>query len=108
MLWMLRVEGLLPVKTEYRFMPTRRFRFDFCWPERKVALEVEGGRWVNGAHSRPQHFESDCEKYSEAAILGYRVIRVTEAMVHDGRAVNLVRRALSRKSAEVSVPDVEC
>lgn len=28
---------------EHRFHPTRRWRFDFAWPDEKVALEVEGG-----------------------------------------------------------------
>lgn len=80
---------------EYRFMPPRRFRFDFAWPNLMLALECEGGSWVNGAHTRGRHFEQDCEKYSEAAIRGWRVIRVTGKMVKDGRAIDLLRRALS-------------
>jgi very-short-patch-repair endonuclease len=84
----------LKCEREYRFHPERRWRFDFAWPDKKVALEVEGGTWSNGAHTRGKHFESDCEKYNEAAIAGWHVIRVTTDMVRDGRAIGFLLRAL--------------
>lgn len=90
----IRAAGLPEPVTELRFCDGRRWRFDFCWPGPMVALECEGGTWSRGRHTRPQGFEGDCEKYSEAALLGWRVIRATTAMVEDGRALDLVRRAL--------------
>ena len=95
MAWHLKAAGLPTPVREHLFAKPRRFRFDFAWPDRKVALEVEGGTWVNGAHNRGAHFESDAVKYSEAALLGWTVLRVTAAMVNDGRALALVERALS-------------
>jgi very-short-patch-repair endonuclease len=86
-----RAEGLT-FEREYRFHPRRKFRFDFAWPDRKLALEVEGG--VNGRHQRRAGFEGDCVKYSEAAVLGWRVIRATTAQVIDGQAIDWVLRAL--------------
>lgn len=80
--------------TEHAFHPTRKWRFDFAWPDRKLALEVEGGAFVAGRHTRGASFEADCEKYAEAAVDGWRVIRVTPRMVEDGRAVAFVERAL--------------
>lgn len=80
---------------EFRFHATRRWRFDFAWPDERVACEVEGGTWVKGAHSRGKHYESDCTKYNEAALLGWVVIRVTTDMVKDGRALAFVERALA-------------
>lgn len=80
---------------EFRFAPPRRWRFDFAWPDRMVALEVEGGTWISGAHTRGGHFESDAEKYNEAALAGWRVLRVTTGMVDDGRALGFVQRALA-------------
>lgn len=79
---------------EYKFHPTRKWRFDFAWPEKKIALEVEGGTWVGGAHNRGAHFESDAEKYNEAAILGWRILRVNNKMVEDNRAVSFLERLL--------------
>lgn len=91
----------LPIpEREWRFHPTRRWRLDFCWPGDKVACEVEGATWANGRHNRGAGFEADCVKYAEAAILGYRVIRVTSNMITDGRAVDLIERALQASKDE--------
>ncbi len=57
------------------FASPRRWRFDFAWPEHMVAIELEGGIWTDGAHTRGQHYRSDAEKYREATKLGWRVMR---------------------------------
>ena len=68
--------GLVAVK-EYKFHPTRKWRFDYCIPEIKVAIEVEGGIWTQGRHIRPKGMLGDMDKYNAAAIMGYKVLRVT-------------------------------
>jgi very-short-patch-repair endonuclease len=88
-------ERLPEPSREYHFWPGRRFRFDFAWWQQKVAVEVEGGSWIGGAHTRGKHFEQDCEKYNEAGLKGWKVYRVTPRMVEDGRAIALIRRALA-------------
>lgn len=95
MLTMIRWRDLPAPVPEYRFAPPRRWRFDLAWPERMVALEIEGGTWISGAHTRGRHFESDAEKYNEAALAGWKVLRVTTGMVDDGRALGFVERALA-------------
>jgi len=86
----------LPIPSrEYTFASPRRWKFDFAWWQHKVAVEIEGGSWIGGRHTRGSSFESDCEKYNEAALLGWRVLRVTPKMVEDGRAIALIRRALT-------------
>lgn len=82
-----RREYLEEPKQEYKFHPRRKWRFDFAWPKMLVAVEVEGGKWVKGRHQRPQGFEADCEKYNEAARMGWRVFRFTGDMIEDGRAL---------------------
>lgn len=71
---------------EHRFAAPRKWRFDFAWPPHKVALEVEGGIWVNGAHTRGKHFLSDIEKYNRASELGWRVVRCTPQTIMTGMA----------------------
>lgn len=66
---------------EYRFDNVRRWRFDFTHLTKKLAIEVEGGSWVNGAHSRGKHFASDCEKYNTANLKGWQVYRITGDMI---------------------------
>jgi len=79
---------------EYRFHPTRKWRFDFAFLGPKLAVEVDGGIWVGGRHNTGTGVENDCEKYTEAAILGWRIIRVTGKQIKTGYALNAVLRAL--------------
>lgn len=85
-------------EAEYRFHPTRKWRFDFAWPEMMIAVEIEGGTWAGGRHSRGKGFEKDCEKYNEAAILGWTVLRFTTRQVTSGVAVETFTRALMARS----------
>jgi hypothetical protein len=84
---------------EHRFAPPRRWRFDFAWPAQRIALEIEGGSWAGGRHVRGRGYEADCEKYSEAALRGWRVLRATPGMVRDGRALALLERAFRALAA---------
>ena len=82
---------------EHRFHPTRKWRFDFAWPEYQVACEVEGGTWIGGRHNRGLGFQKDCTKYNEAAILGWLVLRVTGQHIESGKALVWIRRALTER-----------
>ena len=70
-----------PPQREVKFHPTRRWRFDFAYVEQRIAIEVEGGTWVGGRHVHPSGYRSDCEKYNQAARLGWRVVRVVPELV---------------------------
>lgn len=87
--------GLPPPVLEHRFAPPRLWRFDFAWPAQMVAAEAEGGTWSGGRHTRGGGFEDDCEKYSRAAILGWRVLRFTPHMIADGTAAAMLQEALA-------------
>ena len=70
-----------PVR-EYRFHDTRRWRFDFAWPDIKLAVEIDG----RGRHQTVVGCRSDCEKANEAIRLGWRVLRfpaTDKKMAHD-------------------------
>lgn len=79
---------------ELRFHPVRRWRFDYAIPEHKIAVEVEGGVWTQGRHTRPKGFLDDMEKYNEATSLGWRVLRVTPDTLTTGATLDLVRRTI--------------
>ncbi len=66
----------LPVP-EYEFHPGRRWRFDYCWPQHIVAVEIDGGVWTQGRHTRGQGFIEDQRKLNAAAKLGWRILRYT-------------------------------
>lgn len=94
LLLQIRASGLPCPVAEFRFHDTRRWRADFAWPERRLLVEVEGGHWTGGRHTRGAGFDADCEKYAEASLLGWRVIRVTGTHIKSGQALDWIRRGI--------------
>jgi hypothetical protein len=72
-----RAAGLPEPVCEHRFHPTRKWRFDYAWPEHLIAVEVEGGVFIQGRHSRGVGMLADMEKYNCAAVAGWRILRYT-------------------------------
>lgn len=62
------------------------WRFDFAWPDRLVAAEIDGGIWTRGRHTRGAGFIGDLHKMNAAAWLGWRVIRFTGEPATDAMA----------------------
>jgi hypothetical protein len=96
----MKAAGLPEPEREYLFHEERRWRFDYAWVAEGFALEFEGGIWLqtkegrSKGHAHPKRFIKDCEKYNEAALYGWFVLRVTGEMVKDGRALAWLKRAL--------------
>ena len=86
-----------PVR-EYRFHSERKWRFDFAWPEIRAAVEIEGGVRSQGRHVRGQGFIDDCEKYNEAALLGWTVLRFPGDWISDGQAIRYIERLINMLS----------
>lgn len=71
-------EKLLILEEEYKFDPSRNWRFDFAIPSIKVAIEFEGGIFTPGtSHNSPRTMTKDANKYNAAALLGWKVLRFT-------------------------------
>ena len=70
-----------PLEAEYRFAAPRRWRWDFCHVASRVAIELDGGTWVRGRHSRGSGQSADAEKANEAQLAGWLVIRLTADML---------------------------
>ena len=87
-------EGLPAPIAEYRFHPTRKWRFDLAWPAYKIALEQDGGIWTRGRHIRGAGYIKDMEKLNAAALLGWRVFRFTPQQVRRGEAKAMIEKAL--------------
>ena len=79
---------------EYRFHPERRWRFDFAHPGARLAVEIEGGAFSGGRHTRGSGFRADLEKYNAAVLEGWRVLRFLPEQVNNGLAIMLVNQAL--------------
>ena len=80
--------------TEYRFAPPRRWRFDLAWPDRLVAVEVQGAVWVQGRHSRGAGQLNDMDKANTAVLAGWRVLTFGKKHIDDGSAVAMIKEVL--------------
>lgn len=100
-----RTNGLPEPEPECRFHPEREWRFDFGWREHRVALEVEGGAFTGGRHTRGVGFGEDVHKYSEAAALGWLVIRTLPKHQYDATTLDRLRRALSHSISIATAGD---
>lgn len=64
--------GIVAPEFELRVCKARRWRFDLAWPEHKLFLEVQGGIWGAGRHSRGAGMKKDWEKWNTATCMGWR------------------------------------
>lgn len=93
----MRAAGLPDPEREHRFHPPRKWRFDYAFPDQKIAIECEGGIWTNGRHTRGSGFQKDLEKYNEAALAGWVLLRFTGAMIKSGEALQKIEQALMQE-----------
>jgi very-short-patch-repair endonuclease len=89
--------GLPEPETAFRFAKHigRRWEADFAFPEHKLLVEIEGGEWARGRHTRGKGFIRDAEKYAEAQIMGWRVLRIPGTWVHNGEGIRYLERLLN-------------
>lgn len=80
---------------EHKFDKNRKWKMDYANLGLLICVEVEGGVWQMGRHTRGSGFVKDMEKYNTATIAGWAVLRVTPQMIQDGTAYQLVELALT-------------
>lgn len=99
-----------PIK-EHRFHADRKWRFDFCWPDKMVAVEQEGGvfavsyykdnktggvrKHIGGRHNTGKGFVEDLNKYNTATSMGWRVLRFTPQQMSKTETIELIKKTLS-------------
>lgn len=97
LLWQLKDAGLPTPKTQYRFHSSRRWLADFCWPESRLIVEVNGMTHVaSRGHTSYAGIHRDYEKANGAQAMGYRYYQFDREMVEDGTAIRLICDYLGR------------
>lgn len=109
-LWHRHGNGPEPLK-QFRFAPPRLYRFDFSWPESRVAVEIDGGtqgrplachacgatvraRNIDGSlgrvmmvphasHGSADGIQSGCEKNNLAVRMGWVIFRYTSIDIRE-------------------------
>ena len=81
---------------EFQFHPIRKWRIDYAWVNEKIALEVEGGIYTRGRHSRGKGMEGDMEKYNTLALMGWRIIRTTPTKLHQTETIKLINQIINQ------------
>lgn len=79
------------VTPEHRFHKERRWRIDYAIITHKIAIEVEGGAYTHGRHTRATGFIADMEKYNELTRLGWRLIRVTPQQLITVKTIEMIK-----------------
>jgi very-short-patch-repair endonuclease len=98
---------------EYSFHDRRGWRFDFAVPDFMLAIEMEGGIYPfyqvrkdgtrhlvrGGGHTTGKAYQDNLDKYNEATVLGWTLLRFSVADVKTGKAKPVVAKWLARKRA---------
>ena len=87
----LRAIGAPPWVEQYvGAVPGRKYRLDFAFPERKLAVECCGH-----VHRIRERFLADCERTCLLVLEGWRVLPVSGDDIRAGRAIGWLQRALA-------------
>jgi very-short-patch-repair endonuclease len=92
--------GLTGYVREFAAIPGRKFRFDFCFSEERLLIEINGGTYNGGAHGRGVGINRDYEKNNLAQIEGWRVLSFDTNMVKSGEALNVTEQILTNHKQE--------
>lgn len=89
-----REDGLPAAVPEYRFHPDRKWRFDFAFVKKRVAVEVQGGIWIHGRHTRGAALKKEWEKLNTAAGMGWRILYCEPNDIFEPGFIELLKTAL--------------
>lgn len=99
----------IQVVREFFFHPLRKWRCDWIVKDTRVLVEFEGGLFKKRAagHNSVTGILRDIEKYNEAALLGFTVIRIAPNHVRSGEALKWVERAIVLDQLGLAEPNVK-
>lgn len=99
------VTGLSMPEEEYRFMYSRDWRFDYAYPDLKIAIEYQGGIFMKnkkGGHQTVRGQTNDWEKFNEAQIRGWFVICLNPKTIDNGTFYGQLRNAILVRLERIS------
>ncbi len=94
---------LADMVAEYKFTNSRKWKFDFAWPELKIAVELHGisdSSGGGGRHLRPIGFTNDREKMNDAGIQGWIILEITTISLKSNIPFLQLLRAFEARGVE--------
>lgn len=81
---------------EYKFNAVRNWRIDYYFEMNgvKVGLEIEGGVFAKGRHTRGKGFMKDIEKYNSFSLHGIYLIRTVPVELNSIELLNTIKSML--------------
>ena len=101
-----KVFGIPKPETEFQFYPDRKWRTDLAWPKYKLAVEIEGGAWTQGRHTRGSGFIKDMAKYNALEMLGFHLLRFTPTELKNGYAGRMIKEFIEARERSIERPKV--
>lgn len=90
-------------QTQFKWNSGRKWRADFyVWPgpgDRtgiEILVEIQGGTWQQGRHTRGRGYQEDCAKLAEAQLAHYTIFFGTAKHIKSGELLRWVERALGK------------
>lgn len=96
-LYLVRVLDLPEPVNEFRFHEIRKWKIDFFWPSKSLGVEINGGIYKGGRHSRGKGLENDYEKLNTAQLMGIKVLQFSAGMLRDGTAAKTLCMAFGKE-----------
>ena len=96
----LNAAGLTGYVREYQAIPGRKFRFDFCFREERLLIEINGGTYNGGSHGRGVGINRDYEKHNLAVVNNWRVLSFDTKQVKSGAALQVTEQLINQKQEQ--------
>ena len=82
------------VVLEYKFKHKRRWKMDIALPDKFICIEIHGGIFANGRHTRGMGFRRDREKMNSAQLLGHTVLEFDTGIMFDAKTIEDIDLAI--------------
>jgi hypothetical protein len=89
--------GLPAPAEQFQVHESRKWQWDFAWPWLRICVDLDGGIYTGGAHSRGARIEKDHEKRNAAAADGWTVLLFGPKAVTSASFVEVLRLAMTMR-----------
>jgi very-short-patch-repair endonuclease len=84
--------GLPLPEREAKWHPSRDYRGDFFYRDKKLLFEVDGGQWLSKSGHAGAGYAKDRIRDCEAVLLGILTVRFVPEMIKSGLAIQYLEK----------------